>query len=40
MSPSYPDRSFSRLVQEKWTADSTIDAWRRWHEKMVPHLGA
>gem|GEM_PF-6028752 len=39
MSTSHPDRSFSRLVQEEWTAESTIAAWRRWHEKMGPHLG-
>ncbi len=29
---------FAQMVQAEWTATSTLAAWRKWHEKTVPHL--
>lgn len=30
--------SFSQTVQAEWSADTTINSWRRWHKKTVQHL--
>jgi ubiquinone/menaquinone biosynthesis C-methylase UbiE len=30
--------NFSDSVQEEWTSLSTVKAWRKWHEKTIPHL--
>ena len=30
--------SFSQTVHAEWSADTTINSWRRWHKKTVQHL--
>ena len=29
------DGLYAQIVREEWTASSTIEAWRRWYDKMV-----
>lgn len=28
---------YERMVREEWTASSTVDAWRKWSEKLAVH---
>ncbi|WP_089727367.1 class I SAM-dependent methyltransferase [Candidatus Thiosymbion oneisti] len=38
MSSKKANDSFAEIVREEWMADRTVNAWRRWHKKTVPHL--
>ncbi len=33
-------KSFAEAVVAEWSSEATADAWRRWHSKVVGHLGA
>jgi ubiquinone/menaquinone biosynthesis C-methylase UbiE len=34
------NNEFSELVKQEWTVDDTAKAWRKWHNKLVPHLAS
>jgi methylase of polypeptide subunit release factors len=31
---------YEQMVREEWTAPSTVDAWRRWSDKLAVHTRA
>ncbi|HEW98821.1 MAG: hypothetical protein DRR16_27250 [Candidatus Parabeggiatoa sp. nov. 3] len=38
MSSNTIQNPFQELVFEEWKSIETINAWRKWHSKMIPHL--
>ena len=38
MSSNPVQNNFQELVHQEWESTRTINAWRKWHTKMIPHL--
>jgi ubiquinone/menaquinone biosynthesis C-methylase UbiE len=38
MSSNSEKNDFQALVHKEWESTQTVNAWRKWHTKMIPHL--